>query len=70
MLDTNMLMMYGLMDHPYILELEQKRLKDEHDEKKIKEIIKRCLDNQMIREALLIDEDLAELFISAEIAKG
>ena len=69
MLDTTMLQMMGLLDNPLIIEMEAKRLNDEHAEAKIKQLIKRCMDNQMIREALLFDEDLAEAFIEAEVAE-
>jgi hypothetical protein len=44
MLDPTMLMLHGLMDHPYILEMESKRLKSEAAEEKLQEIIKRCME--------------------------
>lgn len=69
MLDPTMLMMMGLMDHPVILEMETKRLKDIKDKVKIKELIKRCMENKTIRETLEIDEDLAELFVFHEMTQ-
>lgn len=46
MLDPTMLMLHGLMDHPYILEMEAKRLKSEAAEEKFKEIIERCIETE------------------------
>lgn len=72
MLDTNMLMMMGLMDNPVVLEDEKARLRNEDHEKFITEIVRKCMNNPSIRNLADFNKDLAELFIVAEVstAKG
>lgn len=72
MLDTNMLMMMGLMDNPLIIESEKARLREKFHRKFITEIVEKCMKNPSIRNILDFDKDLGELFIAAEvsIAKG
>lgn len=69
MLDPTMLMLMGLMDHPIIIESEKARIRDIKHKKMIKEMVKKCMENESLREALDIDPDLAELFVAAEISE-
>jgi hypothetical protein len=70
MLDTTMLQIMGLMDHPIILETERQRIQDEQDKKTILGLVEKCMKNESLREALKFnDQDLAELFIAAEVAE-
>lgn len=69
MLDTTMLALMGLMEHPIILAMEKARLSDEKHTALVKELVEKCLKNESLREALDIDEDLAELFVAAEVAE-
>lgn len=70
MLDSTMLMLHGLMDHPVILEMERKRITDAAYRLKLTKMVQRCLENPAIRQAMEIDAELAELFIAAEIAEA
>lgn len=70
MLDTNMLMLMGLMDHPLIIEAEKERLRDEGHRKIIHELVEKCMKNESVRNTLDFDKDLAELFIAAEVLEG
>jgi hypothetical protein len=66
MLDTNVLMIMGLLDNPKIIEMA----KEEALKVKIQSIVERCLKNENIRNLIEVDEDFAELFIIAEMSQN
>lgn len=69
MLDPNMLMIFGLLDHPVVLAIEKERIFAQKHTALVKALVEKCLKNETLREALDFDHDLAELFVATEVAE-